>query len=111
MSFSSIPFDIQENNLEISPEKLKIENKNLRAQLKAITREKKIFEDQHNKEKEIWQQNLRQLQERLVLERNFFQNNVTDLNQQLNLLKKSVDKFLQSRKELKNSLNFEYDEE
>ena len=104
MSFSNFPFEIKENNPPgPNIDELKKENSYLKAQIDAITREKDLHIAQHAEEKEQMKAHIRQLQDRIVFERNNFQRDIKDLTQQLESLKKSLERMVEFRCKIPNN--------
>ena len=100
MSFSRSVFEKRENDSMIDTslyENLIQENQMLKNQLSILIREKEAYAEEQGKEKECLKLNLRQMQERLVYERNNFRSDITELTKQLELLKESVIKMTEIR--------------
>jgi hypothetical protein len=100
MSFAGFPIDNKENDEKPGSSKtldLKKENKYLRTQLEAATREKELETAKHIQERKQWENDLRELQNRLVFERKNFKNDIMEITAQLDSLKKSVDRMIQAR--------------
>ena len=95
MSFSAIPFTLSGKDSEI--QELQIENMNLRGQVEELLKEKQEILRRHSDEKKEMKENLKEMQERLVQERKMFRTNILELTQQLDFLKKSVDKMMELR--------------
>ena len=94
MSFSNFPFEGKDKG---GHDELVKENYYLKAQVEALTNEKALHITQHAEEKEAMKQHLRQLQERVVFERNRYRKDIHELTLQLHSLKNSVDKMIEIR--------------
>ncbi|OMJ89295.1 hypothetical protein SteCoe_8592 [Stentor coeruleus] len=104
MSFSSFPFEIAQTNEDsrgLNVDELIRENQELKDEIAALRSEKVLNSSYQNREKEQLRNNLKELQQRLVGERQFFRKEIMELTKQLDGLKRSVDRMIEIRMQIR----------
>lgn len=104
MSFSSFPFEIAQNHEDsrgLDVDGLIRENQALKDEIAALKSEKVLNSSYQNRERDQLRNNLKELQQRLLRERQFFRKEIMGLTKQLEELKGSVDRMIEIRMQIR----------
>jgi CRISPR/Cas system CMR subunit Cmr6 (Cas7 group RAMP superfamily) len=96
MSLSRNAFENKESS-KIENQEIEKENFFLKSQIDMLKNENKRLLEMHCREKELWKNNLQEVQQRLVKERRLYRKDISELNGQLESLKGSLTRLLKIR--------------